>query len=391
MSSEKLPNVSEVAGRARRDRPAARPVTVAVAAGAGVLVVAALVFLAHEVKHVREKSSQDVSHCSQEVSQLKDQILTLKDRTLAMEIQQRAAAGDKEEASSHKEEVTALKIHLSSLKTELQKEKADGASLRERLAVLETKFQLGHAEEHKFGNFREDGKPNQADGFPEHNATLRRYRRSDDSVTIPAGLFRGPEGPAGRDGRDGRDGVPGPPGPAGGCGGCGGHSCQQPCTAVPLGMESGAIPDGHITASSTHPHCATSKARLHSLEESRTSQGGWAGAWCANPLNTNQWLQVDVGAETTVAGVITQGRPGSSNQWVTSYKLRFSRDGITWSTYLDKLGRDRVFSGNSDRDTEVRHLLEPPVTARYVRFWPQAWNSHLSMRVEVLGQDCTGD
>jgi len=165
MSSEKLLNVSEVAGRVRRDRPgAARPVAVAVAAGAAVLVVAALVFLAHEVKYVREKSSQEVSNCFQEVSQLKDQlakandqILALKDRTLAMEIKQDTAARDKEEASSHKEEMTALKIQLSSLQTqvdseraemsslkaELQKEKADGASLRERLAVLETKFQLG--------------------------------------------------------------------------------------------------------------------------------------------------------------------------------------------------------------------------------------------------------
>ncbi|XP_035673285.1 uncharacterized protein LOC118413827 isoform X8 [Branchiostoma floridae] len=378
MSLEKAAYGGEVAGRVRRDRPgAARPVTVAVAAGAGVLVVAALVFLAHEVKYVRENGDQ----LQNKLAKANDEILALKDRTLAMEIKQDAAARDKEE--------------MTALKTELQQEKADGASLRERLAVLETKFQLGHAEEHNFGNFREDEKPNQADGVPEHNVTLRRYRRSDNSVTTPAGLFRGPEGPAGRDGRDGRDGVPGPPGPpgpAGGCGGCGGQSCQQPCIAVPLGMESGAIPDGHITASSTHPGCATSKARLHSREDSQTSQGGWAGAWCANhPLNTNQWLQVDVGAETTVAGVITQGRPGSSNQWVTSYKLRFSRDGSMWSTYLDKLGRDRVFSGNSDRDTEVRHLLEPPVTARYVRFWPQAWNSHLSMRVEVLGQDCTGD
>ncbi|XP_035673287.1 adipocyte enhancer-binding protein 1-like isoform X10 [Branchiostoma floridae] len=371
MSSEKAAYVVEAAGRARRDRPgAARMVTVAVAVGAGVLVVAALVFLFHEVKHVRENSAQ-----------LKDQILTLKDRTLAMEIKQDTAAKDNQE-------VTALKIQLSSLKTELQQEKADGASLRERLAVLETKFQLGHAEEHSFGNFREDEKPNQADSVSEHNGTLRRYRRSDNSVTTPAGLFRGPEGPAGRDGRDGRDGAPGPPGPpgpSGGCGGCGGQSCpQKPCTAVPLGMESGAIPDGHITASSQYNtgSCATSKGRLHSQEG--------AGAWCSAQNNNQQWLQVDVGAETTVAGVITQGRAGA-DQWVTSYKLRFSRDGSTWSTYLDNLGRDRVFSGNFDRDTEVRHLLEPPVTARYVRFWPQAWNSHLSMRVEVLGQDCPGD
>ncbi|XP_078576597.1 retinoschisin-like isoform X2 [Branchiostoma floridae x Branchiostoma japonicum] len=232
-----------------------------------------------------------------------------------MDIKQDPVAIDKEERSSHKEGVTALKIQLSSLqtrlecevsslKTELQQEKADGASLRERLIVLETKFQL----------------------------------------------FQ-----------------------------------QRVCTAVPLGMESGAIPDGYITASSTHPHGALSKARLHSQESSDRSQTGWAGAWCAkDPLTTNHWLQIDVGAETTVTGVITQGRSDVS-QWVTSYKLRFSRDGTEWSTYLDKLGRPKIFAGNSDQDTEVRHLLDPPVTARYVRFWPQTWNRHICMRVEVLG------
>ncbi|XP_066276034.1 uncharacterized protein [Branchiostoma lanceolatum] len=401
MSSEKVAYGGEVPGRARRDRPGGvRPVAVAVAAGAGVLVVAALVFLAYGVKNVREESTQEMSQLRDQLAKANNQLSTLKDRTLAMEIKQDAAASYNEEVYSHKEEMTALKIQLSSLQTqldseraELQKEKADGASLRERLVVLETKFQIGHAEEPNLGNFGEEVKPNQAVSVPGHNATLRRYRRSPtDSVTSPGGPFRGPEGPAGRDGRDGRDGVPGPPGPPGGCGcgGCGEPSCpQRPCTAVPLGMESGAIPDSHITASTTHPDCATSKARLHSPEEGRTSQGGWAGAWCANyPLNTNEWLQVDMGAETTVAGVITQGRP-AGNQWVKSYKLRFSRDGTTWSTYLDKLGREKVFSGNSDQDTEVRHLLDPSVTARYVRFWPQTWNSYLSMRVEVLGQDCT--
>ncbi|XP_066278744.1 uncharacterized protein [Branchiostoma lanceolatum] len=416
MSSEKVVYGGEVPTRGRRDRPGGvRPVTVAVAAMAGVLVVAALVFLAHEVKHVREKSTQEVSQLKDQLrdqlARANDQLSTLKDRTLAMEIKQDADGRDNEEASSHKEEMTAMKIQLSSLhtqldseraevsslKTELQKEKADGASLRERLAVLETKFQLGHAEEQQFGNFREDGKPNQAVSVSGHNATLRRYRRSPtDSFTSPGGPIRGPEVPAGRDGRDGRDGVPGtpgtpgPPGPPGGCGGCGESSCSKRlCTAVPLGMESGAIPDSHITASTTHLHCATNKARLHSPEEGQTSQGGFAGAWCANhPLNTNQWLQVDVGAEITVAGVITQGRP-VANQFVTSYKLRFSRDGSTWSTYLDKFGREKVLSGNSDQNTEVRHLLDPPVTARYVRFWPQTWHNHLSMRVEVLGQDCT--
>eukprot|EP00058_Branchiostoma_floridae_P004746 XP_002590234.1 hypothetical protein BRAFLDRAFT_97400 [Branchiostoma floridae] len=267
MSLEKAAYGGEVAGRVRRDRPgAARPVTVAVAAGAGVLVVAALVFLAHEVKYVRENGDQ----LQNKLAKANDEILALKDRTLAMEIKQDAAARDKEE--------------MTALKTELQQEKADGASLRERLAVLETKFQLGHAEEHNFGNFREA-------------SFVVLKGRPDETGGTAVMVF------------------PGRPG----------------------------LPVRLVDVEGVEDNLANSKARLHSREDSQTSQGGWAGAWCANhPLNTNQWLQVDVGAETTVAGVITQGRPGSSNQWVTSYKLRFSRDGSMWSTYLDKLGRDRV-------------------------------------------------
>ncbi|XP_035671693.1 pentraxin-4-like [Branchiostoma floridae] len=234
MSSEKLLNVSEVTGRARRDRPAARPVTVAVAAGAGVLVVAALVFLAHEVKYVRENAS----HLQDQLAKANDQILALKDRTLAMEIKQETAARDKEEVSSHKEEMTALKIHLSSLqnqldseRAELQKEKVDGASLRERLAVLETKFQLGVENEQQptYGTSHEetdpDVKPSEVGDdvkLGDHSAPLRRSKRAANTITTPygSGPFRGPEGPAGRDGRDGRDGVAGPPGPPGPAGGC---------------------------------------------------------------------------------------------------------------------------------------------------------------------------
>ncbi|XP_078575979.1 uncharacterized protein LOC144861818 [Branchiostoma floridae x Branchiostoma japonicum] len=248
MSSEKLLNVSEVAGRVRRDRPgAARPVTVAVAVGAGLLVVAALVFFAHEVKYVREKSSQEVSNCFQEVSQLKDQLAKANDQILALK-------DHKEEASSHKEEMTALKIQLSSLQTqvdseraemsslkaELQQEKADGASLRERLAVLETKFQLGveNEQEPTYETSHEetdqDVKPSQVGDdvkHGDHSAPMRRSKRAANTITTPYGLgpFRGPEGPAGRDGRDGHDGAPGPPGPPGPSGGCCGVCGRDNC------------------------------------------------------------------------------------------------------------------------------------------------------------------
>ncbi|XP_078572331.1 EGF-like repeat and discoidin I-like domain-containing protein 3 [Branchiostoma floridae x Branchiostoma japonicum] len=180
-----------------------------------------------------------------------------------------------------------------------------------------------------------------------------------------------------------RDGCPGSSGI---------ESANCLCAAVPLGMRSGAIPDCRITASSTHPHCPTSKARLHSVETDR-SEPGWAAAWCADGghVDANQWLQVDLGTEIKVAGVITQGRgPTSAPQHVTSYKLGFmiSTDGSTWHTYTDNLGRQKVFSGNYDDQTEVRHLLDSTIAARYVRFLPQTWSGWVSMRVEILGLEC---
>ncbi|XP_035659392.1 uncharacterized protein LOC118404427 [Branchiostoma floridae] len=45
-----------------------------------------------------------------------------------------------------------------------------------------------------------------------------------------------------------------------------------------------------------------------------------------------------------------------------------------------------VFPGNTDKDTPVTNLLDHPVDARYVRFYPLTWQSEwISMRVELLG------
>ncbi|XP_019616688.1 PREDICTED: adipocyte enhancer-binding protein 1-like [Branchiostoma belcheri] len=140
-----------------------------------------------------------------------------------------------------------------------------------------------------------------------------------------------------------------------------------------------------ITAYSVHPSCSTEKAILNS--ESESSGDPYAAAWCADSVNpSGQWLQVDLNSLTSVAGVITQGRGEdrySISQWVTSYKLALSSDGVVWETYSE-YGQEKVFAGNTDKNTEVEHLLDPPVTARFVRFYPQTVYGHPSMRMEVL-------
>ncbi|KAI8495091.1 hypothetical protein Bbelb_270770 [Branchiostoma belcheri] len=151
--------------------------------------------------------------------------------------------------------------------------------------------------------------------------------------------------------------------------------CAQ---TYPLGMESGAIPDDNITASSNH-------GGAYEPYHGRLNGVAGVGAWSARRNTIGEWLQVDLGEKKTVAGTIIQGRYHAPYQWVTSYKLQYSVDGLSWITYASSEGPEEVFPGNTDRNTPVTNLLDSPTDARYVRFLPQSWHGHISMRVEVLG------
>ena len=100
------------------------------------------------------------------------------------------------------------------------------------------------------------------------------------------------------------------------------------CTPVPLGMESGAIHDSQISASSTwRPNHAAQQARLHFK-----AGGGKTGSWSSLRNDNNQWLQVDLQRTIRVAGIATQGR-NANGQWVTQYKLQYGEDGYTFKVY----------------------------------------------------------
>ena len=107
----------------------------------------------------------------------------------------------------------------------------------------------------------------------------------------------------------------------------------------PLGIESGAIADARITASSQfNGNHAPSQGRLN-FQETRSK----SGSWTAKTNDGNQWLQVDLGdQQTRVTRVATQGRnynvqwSGSHSQWVTRYKLQYSsHDGVNVVYYRE--------------------------------------------------------
>ena len=97
-------------------------------------------------------------------------------------------------------------------------------------------------------------------------------------------------------------------------------------------MESGAILDTQISASSHYPDHAPQQARLRG-----------PGSWRAMN-NINEWLQIDlVNPNTSVTGVATQGL--GFWFWEATYKLQYSNNGVNFTYYkeqgqtADKVGR----------------------------------------------------
>ena len=116
---------------------------------------------------------------------------------------------------------------------------------------------------------------------------------------------------------------------------------------VPLGMESRAILDSWITASSeASSNFRPQLARLH-----QTNTFGGASGWCSYSNNYDQWLQVDLQIKTRVTGIATQGR-GDYLQWVKNYKLQYGDDGHTF-TFYRRIGdhSDTVWKSSLVRDT----------------------------------------
>ncbi|XP_068726460.1 uncharacterized protein, partial [Montipora capricornis] len=153
-----------------------------------------------------------------------------------------------------------------------------------------------------------------------------------------------------------------------------GHMCNRP-----LGMMSGVITNTAITASSMlDKYRAPFLARLNGRR-----MGKYYGAWFARHNNRYQWLQIDLGRLCKIIRVGTQGS-ALSNYWVTTYYLSSSVDGIHFAKYRQN-SRDKYFPGNRDRTTVVYNSVIPSIRARFLRFHPWSWRSHIAMRVEVFG------
>ena len=135
---------------------------------------------------------------------------------------------------------------------------------------------------------------------------------------------------------------------------------------------------GFPLSSSSDKHHLSSASRAVINQMPANSASGIYDAWCAGFLDTNQWIQVSFITPRTVVSIATQGRHGNY-EWVSSYKIQYTIDGMTWYWY-DQV---RVFKANTDDSSVVTNRLDDTFVARAVRISPQAWNNYISMRVEV--------
>ncbi|CAH1792651.1 unnamed protein product [Owenia fusiformis] len=102
------------------------------------------------------------------------------------------------------------------------------------------------------------------------------------------------------------------------------------------------------------------------------------GAWKAGDLNQEQYIQITFPYVYMVRAVTTQGANGAA-EWVTSYDVIRSLDGVSWHM------KQQGLIGNTDSDGKVTHFMTP-FLAKSIRIAPQTFYGYMSMRVGVFGR-----
>jgi len=102
--------------------------------------------------------------------------------------------------------------------------------------------------------------------------------------------------------------------------------------------------------------------------------------WSAQNNAIGEWYQMDNGVVGKIAGVAIKGRAAAHDQWVKTFKVQSKGATGTW-TDVDS---GKVYTGNTDKETQVDVTFTTPVDARYIRIYPQTWNNHMSMRTDIV-------
>ncbi|XP_067027507.1 receptor-type tyrosine-protein phosphatase T-like isoform X2 [Acropora muricata] len=157
------------------------------------------------------------------------------------------------------------------------------------------------------------------------------------------------------------------------------HLSAASCEQDSLGLENNVlIPDIWLTSSSTlNANTPAKNARLNYT----------AGpSWCASSNDSYYpYLEIDLQTLHIICAVSTQGNH-QADQWVKTFRLQSSTDGRTWTNYTeDDQVSTKIFSGNYDNNTIVKHILYVGIVARHLRFVVGVKHGEACMRAAIFG------
>ena len=121
-------------------------------------------------------------------------------------------------------------------------------------------------------------------------------------------------------------------------------------------MESGDILDNQPSASSEGQWTLNGEPFLMSAIYGRLNNDSLASCWESATNDKYQWLQVQFSEyHVNVTRVATQGC-GSQEEWVTSYKLQYSDDGVYFQYYMEAGQNTEKVSIKNTRGGEYCHI-----------------------------------
>lgn len=85
-----------------------------------------------------------------------------------------------------------------------------------------------------------------------------------------------------------------------------------------------------------------------------------------------------------IYGVILKGSP-LYDQYVTSYKVLYSTDGLTFHYVEDDKQSPEILRGPIDSRLPVQAVFKHPIEAKIIKIIPLTWHDSIAIRAELLG------
>lgn len=107
-------------------------------------------------------------------------------------------------------------------------------------------------------------------------------------------------------------------------------------------------------------------------------------SWCPERNVSGEYLQIDLGVESNITAIQTQGK-ADGKHWTRYYYLQYSDDATNWTYYNNK----QKLLANRDSNSIFTNFLKTAITTRFLRIKIADWHSFPALRVELLGcQKC---